>query len=70
MKKKFSDMIIGELIGNCDVYSVLVRSLESGVSILEVNEKEYALILRYMVMNGQWNWDGKTFMNIIFVKTK
>ena len=47
---------------------VLNAAIIDGVQELLVTSDEYNHIRRWMACNGQWSWDGKTFMGISIVK--
>lgn len=50
------------LVSDC-----LLKAIKDGVTELVISSEEYNTILNYMVYNGAWDWDKKTFMGIKFI---
>lgn len=46
------------------VSSVLQAVVEDKVEELYMSDRDYNIIMRYMITVGAWNWDKKTFMGV------
>lgn len=52
-------------VSNC-----LFDAYKDGVKYLLVSQEEHDLLLKYMLHNGNWNWDMKTCFGMEFIVTK
>lgn len=64
---KYLDLMGFDVISISIIADLLYEALRDKTTHLLVSENEYQTLKRWFIHNGQWDWDGESFMTMKIV---